>query len=134
MEQMLWLVIRESKSGQEYLNPEIQYQNLENILDRLDKAVVKQIEDEWRKKVQGIINGQNDEFEGLHVQDGGIISAGDDGFYMDFANWFIAQGEELFKKFQEEGRTAVLDYIEKHRIPREEYLYECMVYVFHKYE
>ena len=133
MEQLLWSVIQETKSGQEYLNPETQYENLKSILRRLDKTVVQQLEEEWRKKVK-VFTNDNNEFDKLHVSFGGIVNAGDDGFYMDFANWVIAQGEELFKRFQEEGHTAILDYIKKHNVTEEDYRYECMIYAFSQYE
>lgn len=131
MEHMLWEIIEESKEGQYYLESEKQFKNLHRILSNYDKDTIKEIYETWRLKVKTLI--RYNEFDKLHVQNGGIVSSSDDGFYMDFANWVIAQGEQLSKEFQQQGHKAVLDYINENNISEEDYMYECMIYVFHDY-
>jgi Protein of unknown function (DUF4240) len=132
MEQLMWKVIEESKAGKEYCNSEEQYQNLLKVLGQYDKATIKAIYEEWNGLYQSFSN--NPEFNKLHWSKGGIVNAGDDGFYMDFGNWFVAQGEELYNEFKERGHQAVLDYVKKHNLDESEYRYECMIYAFHQFD
>ncbi|MNV39761.1 hypothetical protein D3C71_1313510 [compost metagenome] len=60
------------------------------------------------------------------------MNTGDDGFYMDFASWVIAQGEELFDNINKEGSNTILSYINKYNISEGDYTFECMLYVFEK--
>lgn len=132
VEELLWKVIEESKSGEVYLSSKKQYTNLGQILSGYEQNTIKSIHEAWVEKSK-LYTHENVEFEKLHEQNGGIVSAGDDGFYMDFANWLLAQGQDLYKKFQKEGHQAVIDYIEENHISENDYLFECMSYVFHKY-
>lgn len=132
MRKILWDVIEESKEGKEYLSSELQYQNLIKILNRYDKETINKLYEEWQKIYSQIVN---DEFEKLHVEneESGIIEGSDDTFYEDFGHWFVAQGEVVFKMYQEKGHVAMLEYINKHYIDEEEYTYECMLYAFYDF-
>ena len=131
MEKTLWEVIEESKAGKEFLDSRTQYANLEAILAKMDVENVKKINTEWRE-----ITGawyDDVEFNKLHVSEGGFVNAGDDGFYMDFRNWLLVQGEELYNEMNERGHEAVIDYVNKHNITERDYRFECMVYALHPY-
>lgn len=131
MNKTLWKVVAESKAGQVVLDSSTQYKNLKAVLSKMDKKEVKEAYDAWSAIRSDWYD--NKEFNLLHGNDGGFVHAGDDGFYMDFASWLIAQGEELYNEFQKRGHVAVIDYVDKHKIGRDDYLYECMVYAFHDY-
>lgn len=130
MRDLLWNIIEESKENQQYLASEKQYENLKDILSRYDSNTIKGLHDTWDGVCKEL---KNDEFEKLHVQDGGIVDTGDDGFYMDFANWVVAQGKALFDVFKNEGHEAVLNYIKENEISEDDYTFECMVYVFQEF-
>lgn len=127
----MWEVIEESKAGKEFMTSRTQYKNLEKILSKLPKENIKKIEEEW----QGIVNkwGKDGEFDKLHKGNGGFVNTGDVGFYMDFANWLVAQGETLYKDFNERGHIAVIEYKRKHKVAPKDYRYECMGYVFQQF-
>lgn len=127
----LWDVIKESKDGLAYINSEEQYALLEKIFSKLDKESIRVLHEEWSDVLQEMQGSE--EYNRLHISRGGIIDGGDDCFYMDFGNWLVAQGEELYQTFKEKGHEAVLAYIEKHDIPESDYTFECMVYVFHDF-
>lgn len=126
----IWKVLDESKEGKDYLPSEQQFNNLVSILSKQDKVTVQKLEKEFNELRRAV---QGNEFEKLHVEDGGFVSSGDDGFYMDFLSWLVAQGQDLFIAFKQEGAKAVEDYIRKHNIPRKDYMYECMAYAFHDF-
>lgn len=120
MYEKLWKLIKESKKGNEYLSCKEQYDNLVEILSKLDKNEIKELSNLWHE-----VHYDPKEFELLHS-----LVSGDDHFYLDFGNWLVAQGEELYIKFKENGHTAVIDYIKKYNIPESEYGFESMGYVF----
>ncbi|MDN4090926.1 DUF4240 domain-containing protein [Paenibacillus polymyxa] len=132
MRRLLWQIIEESKENKEYLNSEKQYNNLIQIISRYPKGTRKKLEDQWFQELQIIIKDRIKEFDKLHVQRGGIINAGDDGFYCDFAAWMMAQGEQLYNAFLKDGHQAVLEYISKHGVSESDYLFESMTYAFIK--
>ena len=127
----LWEVVAESKAGNVVLDSNTQYANLESILATMDKENVQSVYNEWN----GITRGWSDNlvFNLLHESNGGFVGAGDDGFYMDFANWLVAQGEELYNDFTTRGTEAVVEYVNEHQLGSRDYLFECMVYAFHPY-
>lgn len=129
MEKMLWAVIKQSKANHAYLEAKTQYKNLVGILSGYDVDTIIGLDDVWSERLRELKDYQ--EFEKLHVQDGGIVSTGDDGFYMDFASWVLAQGEELFESFKQQGNKAIIDYIKSHNIGDDDYTFECMSYAFH---
>lgn len=128
MKKLLWQIIEESKGNQEYLNSREQYNNLVQIVSRYPKDTRKKLEDQWFQELQVIREDRIKEFDKLHIQRGGIINAGDDGFYCDFAAWVMAQGEQLYNAFLKNGHQAVLDYISKHGVSESDYLFESMTY------
>ena len=131
MNKTLWQIIKDSKEENRYTKSRKQYENLHNILSKLPQKEVSKLRDEWADKSNEITN--NEEFEKLHRDNGGIISSGDDGFYMDFASWVMAQGEELYEEFMKNGHSVVLNYIKENNIPKSDYMFECMEYVFHDF-
>lgn len=124
----MWDLIQISKNGSDYLSPYTQYSNLVGILSVLDEAVILQLEKKWRRKVKALI--KHPEFINLHINCGGIVDSGEDGFYSDFPNWLVAQGETLYKAFLEKGHKQVLSYIKKYSIESDELTFENMVYAF----
>ncbi|PGR83662.1 DUF4240 domain-containing protein [Bacillus cereus] len=131
MNKTLWKVIAESKAGEVVLDSGTQYKNLKNVLAKMDKKEVREAYDAWSKIRSEWYD--SDEFNLLHAGNGGFVNGGDDGFYMDFASWLIAQGEELYNEFQKRGHQAVIEYVDKHQIGENDYRFECMVYAFHDY-
>ena len=127
----IWEIIEKSKSGKEYLSSDEQYLKLIDILSTYDKDDVRQMYIEWSNNTEIVI--RNEEFDKLHASKGGIVYSGDDGFYMDFGSWVIAQGKELFDDFQLNGATAILDYILKYDVSNEDFMFECMSYAFHDF-
>ena len=132
MNKTLWKIIKDSKDENKYTKSKKQYENLHNILSKLPQIEVSKLRDEWADKSNEMTS--NEEFNKLHYDDGGIITSGDDGFYMDFASWVIAQGEELYEDFMENGHSVVLNYIKENNIPKSDYMFECMEYVFLDFE
>lgn len=137
MTELLWKIIDESKEGKPFIKSEEQYRNLSLILIRYEQDTIKNLSEVWNQLTSNLIKDKNDdyraEYEKLHVQNGGIVDSGDDGFYMDFPNWVVAQGEGLYKEFFEKGHQAIMEYINEHDIDEDDYLYESMGYVFHEY-
>lgn len=131
MEKLLWEIIEETKKGKKYLNSKDQYNNLVKILSSYDQKTVDNIKTIWSQKEKELT--ESEEFGKLHFTRGGIIQSGDDGFYMDFSNWVIAQGEELFNDFKENGRAAILSYIINNKVPEKDFMFECMIYAFHDF-
>jgi len=130
MTKMVWDIIKESKGGKPYLNSEEQYKNFKELLSQLDKETVEKVYEEWTELEDEL---RCDEFEKLDANYGGMISVGLDGFYIDFANWVLVQGEELLVQFKKEGHQAIMDYIQKHSVPKSDYSFECMGYAFHDF-
>lgn len=128
---LLWEVIEESKAGKSYCDPREQYANLERILSRFDVDTVHGIEDEWRSVGNRLFATK--EFRSLHLVNGGFLNENDDGFYVDFGNWLLAQGEDLVTALKSEGRDVVIDYIDRHGVSESDYLFESMIYVFLDY-
>ena len=131
MNKTLWQVIKDSKEENKYTKSKKQYENLHNILSKLPQKEVSKLRDEWADKSNKMTN--NDEFEKLHRDNGGIIISGDDGFYMDFASWVMAQGEELYEDFMRNGHKVILNYIKENNVSKSNYMFECMEYVFHDF-
>lgn len=127
MTQKIWSIIEETKVNNQFTDSENHSYNLIERLSKFSNSEINEFEEQWRKIYSSIMG---DEFEKLHINNGGIVSSGDDGFYMDFANWLIAQGVDLYKKFKENGHTAVLDYIKENDISKSNYMYESMIYCF----
>ncbi|MFV1457281.1 DUF4240 domain-containing protein, partial [Bacillus mycoides] len=130
-EKTLWEVVEESKAGKEYMTSRTQYKNLEKILAKMDKENVQKVGKEWQAIVSGWYN--DEQFNLLHKSELGFVNSGDDGFYMDFANWLVAQGEKLYNDFKENGYEAVVAYKRKHKVAPTNYLFECMGYAFQPY-
>lgn len=120
-------LLDKSRKGQSYIYASAQYENMRNLLQSLPNSQIIKLEEDFRKRTAELKAG---DFDKLHVNNGGIVSSGDDGFYMDFAGWVIAQGSTLFKDFKKQGHKAVIDYIRKHKISSSEYRFESMIYVF----
>jgi len=131
MNKTLWQIIKDSKEGNKYTESKKQYKNLHSILSKLPQKEVSKLRDDWSDLSFKMTN--NDEFEKLHRDNGGIITSGDDGFYMDFASWLMAQGEELYEDFMKNGHSMVLNYIKENNIPKSDYMFECMEYVFNEF-
>lgn len=129
MKQTYWDIIEKSKRGCNF-NSDAQFDNLFNLLKDRDKKFIQDFEREWCLEQGKYIGGECEEFNKLHISNGGIVDTGDDGFYMDFGNWLFTQGKELWQSFIEKGHKVVIDYIVENDIQEEEYTYECMAYVF----
>lgn len=132
MAQTIWDIIRASRTVEPYTIVSTQYENLLQILSEFDKETVKKFYSEWNEKTRELLKNEK-KFDKLHIEYGGVVDGGDDTFYMDFANWVIAQGEELFNAYKSKrnGYKAILNYINELELSEYEYTFECMVYVFH---
>lgn len=123
----MWNLIDRSKTG--YTRPWEQEDELFKLL--VENCTIKQIQalrEEWWKK-ENLISDRED-FELLHIENGGIIGAGDDGFYSDFVSWIVAQGEELHNRIFNNGCLEVVKYIEENNIDLDDCVYENVSYVF----
>ena len=106
-----------------------QYRNLYKVLiANCNADEVKALKNEWNTKRTLLIRFKD--YEKLHINNGGVVNAYDDAFYIDFSNWIIAQGEDLYNKILNEGCTTVIDYINNNNITSDEYLYENIGYAF----
>jgi hypothetical protein len=128
--EMLWVLIEKSKRGKVYCEPVEQFENLVTLLSDMPKEVVDVLEDLWRSQTKIVTESPN--FDSLHVGRGGILNEGDDGFYIDFGNWFVAQGVNFIELFLERGPKVVYDYIKDHNIDEDDLTYECMIYAFNE--
>lgn len=72
-------------------------------------------------------------YDNMHVENGGIVDSGDDGFYMDFASWLASRGTEFLVDYFTREYKYVLKYIKDNDIDRREYLYEGISYEFLDY-
>lgn len=128
----LFEIIEKSKKGTNF-DSEKQFSRLELIIKNLPKKNVERLFDEWCeiRKEYGI--EEKEEFEKLHVSNGGIVDGGDDRFYGNFGAWVIAQGEELLSNFKKYGYKAIIEYILSNEISEYNYTYECMEYAFTSY-
>jgi len=70
----------------------------------------------------------NDEFDKLHVENGGIMDDADDGFYQDFGCWVIFRGQQILDKFLKNGSEYLIDYIKSLNISDRELTYENFHY------
>ncbi|MGD6840426.1 DUF4240 domain-containing protein [Bacillus thuringiensis] len=132
MKKTLWKVIDESKKGKAFVTSKTQFKNLKNVLAMMDKENIVKVHEEW----QLILNKwqKDGDLKKFLKENGGFINvACDDALYIDFGNWLVVQGEELFNAFQEKGHIAVIEYKKKHKIQRKDFLFECMSYVFLPY-
>lgn len=125
---VLWEIIKKTKETRGYLHPKMQYQYLLEQLTKHEIITIRLLEESWRNELEEMV--ESEEFKKLHITNGGIIESSDDGFYMNFANWVIAQGEQLVNDFWEEGCSAVLNYIIRNGVTKEEYMFESMICVF----
>lgn len=132
MKKTLWQVIAESKKEKAFVTSKTQFKNLKNVLVKMDKENIVKVHEEWQLLLKKF--HKHGDLNGFLKENGGFINdASDDELYTDFANWLVAQGEELYNAFQEKGHIAVIEYKKKHKIQRKDYLFECMSYVFHPY-
>ena len=127
MRNLLWNIIEKSKEGTNF-NSKKQYINLTNILKNYTDEDNIKLRDEWWTLEKAMTN--NEEYEKLHLSNGGIVNGGDDTFCMDFGGWVIAQGKELYDNFMKNGSTVIIEYINKNHVSEDDYTYECMSYVF----
>lgn len=128
MSKSLWEIIELSKKNEKIVPAAKQYDNLVAVLSELPKEEVKSIHEEWMNAV--FVMQKNPEYEKLHISDGGIVDGGDDTFYIDFGNWIIAQGKELYDEFMSKGHSVIIDYIKRNNLKKAEYTFECMEYAF----
>lgn len=70
----------------------------------------------------------NNEFNKLHVENGGIIDDCDDGFYQDFGCWVIFRGQTVLDEFLKNGSEYLIDYIKSLNISERELTYENFHY------
>ena len=108
-----------------------QFKSLKAILEQHDDKTVEalgDIERNYRRAYQ-----RNPEYDLLHWGRGGFVNAGDDGFYMDFGSWLVAQGKDLFDAFQKEGHKAVSRYVREGGFDEGDYRFESMCYAYNRW-
>ena len=130
LHELFWKINGQAKREGDGSSPK-QFRSLKAILDGYDDATIEAlgaIEREYRSAYQG-----NPEYDLMHWSRGGFIQTGDDGFYMDFGSWLVAQGKDLFDAFQEEGREAIIRYIRENGFTEEDYHYESMCYAYNRF-
>ncbi|MBD7970364.1 DUF4240 domain-containing protein [Paenibacillus gallinarum] len=127
MEKLLWQIIEESKEGKEYCLPDKQFLNLSRILMGYDKDTILSLEKLWIEKLESF---KVPEFDLLHSSKGGIVNAGDDGFYLDFRSWLLGQGYDLYQNFIVRKHVAVLEYVAKNQVHKNDLRFESLWYAF----
>ena len=129
---MLWVLIQESKKDTNFDSAK-QEDKLYNLLnEKYSRDDIEMLLQEFTSIMNEYIGGKD--FEKLHLSNGGIVNGGDDRFYLDFASWLVGQGMILYQDYMESGSKAVLEYIKRHKISREQFEYECMMNAFFNYE
>ncbi|WP_336769782.1 DUF4240 domain-containing protein [Bacillus bombysepticus] len=131
MTKTLWQVVAQSKKGKAFVTSRTQSRNLQKVLETIDEENIAKIYGEWQSIAKRWNNDA--EFDKLLKENGGFVDARDDDFYVSFANWLVAQGEEVFNAFQERGHTAVIEYKKQHKIQSRDYLFEGMIKPFRPY-
>lgn len=129
LDSLFWEINDEAKAEGKG-NARLQFESLKATLSKYDDAAVEalgEVERRYRSLYQS-----NPEYELLHLSHGGFVNSGDDGFYMDFGSWLVAQGKELFDAFQKEGHAAVERYVRKGGFGEEDYLFESMCYAYYR--
>lgn len=125
---ILWRILEKSKQNCNF-NSECQFQNLKYILSDMGLEEVVALRYRW-EQVRHVYREDEEEFDKLHLSNGGFLEGGDDTFYIDFPNWLVAQGEELYNNFREHGISAIFSYIITNNIKEKDYTYENMFYAF----
>ena len=129
---MLWVLIQESKKGTNF-DPAKQEEKLYNLLnEKYSRDDIEMLLQEFTSIMNEYIGGKD--FEKLHISNGGVVNGADDTFYLDFASWLVGQGMILYQDYMNRGSKAVLEYIKRHKISREQFEYECMMNAFFNYE
>ena len=129
---MLWVLIEKSKKDTNFDSAK-QEDKLYNLLnEKYSRDDIEMLLQEFTSIMNEYIGGKD--FEKLHLSNGGIVNGGDDRFYLDFASWLVGQGMILYQDYMERGSKAVLEYIKRHKISREQFEYECMMNAFFNYE
>lgn len=123
----LWKIIERSKLLTNF-DSEKQYNNLYDIIQSYSDKDRESIGYDWRSICAAITSHPS--FGLLHYINGGIVNEGDDGFFMDFGNWVVAQGKELCSEFMKNGSDVIIKYIKDNKISEQDYTYECFAYVF----
>jgi len=131
LDALFWEIIDKSKSSAEH-SARKQYDALLGLLLKYDAETIDKLAEIHYKYEQGYC--LNPEFELLHAQNGGFVDTGDDGFYMDFNSWLVAQGRELYDAFQSEGAEAVKRYVRQNDIGPWDYCFENMLYAYRRAE
>lgn len=127
MEKLFWDIIEESKEGKQYCPAGKQFMKLTGLLASFNYDTVSSLSSIWNKKLRAF---KTPEFDLLHISKGGVVNAGDDGFYLDFPNWVLAQGYTLYQDFLKRKHIAVLEYVRKYNVPSEDLYFENMGYAF----
>jgi len=129
---MLWVLIQESKKDTNF-DPAKQEEKLYNLLnEKYSRDDIEMLLQEFTSIMNEYIGGKD--FEKLHISNGGVVNGADDTFYLDFASWLVGQGMILYQDYMNRGSKAVLEYIKRHKISREQFEYECMMNAFFNYE
>lgn len=123
-----WELIEKSKDGDKYIDSLTQYNNLRKLISKIPLDKKKKMY-EYFNHLRNILTDDIN-YDKLHVSEGGIVNSGDDGFYLDFACWIIAQGEQFYKDFFKKGYKTIINYIEENGITEEEYRFENFIYPF----
>lgn len=127
LDKLFWEINNKAKREGEG-SSRLQLESLKAILGRCSKDAVEalgDIERGYRRAYQ-----DNPEYDLMHACRGGFVRTGDDGFYIDFGSWLVAQGKELFDAFQKEGRKAVERYIGENGFCEGDYCFESMCYAY----
>lgn len=122
----LWELIKSSKEGEEYIDPELQEANIFCELCIRDNEEINEIFEAWDDVRSDIINKKG--FDTLWK----YVYGGDDAFYIDFVDWIIGQGEELYSEYMKDGYVAIEKYIEKYSVSDDDITHENLSYPFYK--
>lgn len=122
----LWEIIEKSKENTHF-NSKLQYNNLIKILKDYSIDDIKEFKITWDNMVYEYREWK----EGIYRELYEVMQFKDyDVFHLDFNNWLVAQGEELFDSYRKNGAEAILSYIADNNIAKEDYTFECMAYIF----
>ena len=123
LEKELWELVEASKGNKPYCKPREQQDNLEELLMNYTQADILALNKMWHIIRFRIAEAYKDELYNK------IFHFGCDGY--DYCtSWMVGQGKKLYDTYMKCGCEAVINYVQKYKIPEEEYSYEDISYAF----
>lgn len=124
----IWQLVKATREDYKISADEQYNRMFEYLIMNCNADEIRELSNQWNKKASLLVRLKD--YEKLHIQNGGFVDGGDDAFYQDFADWIVAQGEELYNEILDRDCNVVKEYITKNDIGSNDYLYENIGYAF----